>query len=72
MTETTAGSTEAHDPIADRATRADRIRRDMGGAEKVAGLHAEGHKTIRDHLDGFLFLDRLVSRRDLVRRKHYK
>jgi methylmalonyl-CoA decarboxylase subunit alpha len=42
------------DPIADRAERAQQIRREMGGADKVAALRAEGHRTIRDHIDGFL------------------
>lgn len=46
--------TDMDDPINDRAARAARIRTDMGGAEKVAGLHAEGQKTIRDHIDAFL------------------
>ena len=26
----------------------------MGGSDKVAGLRADGHKTIRDHIDAFL------------------
>lgn len=43
----------APDPTAERARRAERIRTEMGGADKVAGLHAEGHRTIRDHLDAF-------------------
>lgn len=42
------------DPTEDRAARAARIRTDMGGADKVAALHAEGQKTIRDHIDAFL------------------
>ncbi|MDH5290996.1 MAG: methylmalonyl-CoA carboxyltransferase, partial [Acidimicrobiia bacterium] len=46
--------TDMDDPISERAARAARIRADMGGAEKVAALHAEGHKTIRDHIDAFL------------------
>jgi acetyl-CoA carboxylase carboxyltransferase component len=43
-----------HDVIADRHQRAERIRSEMGGATKVAALHAEGDKTIRDHIDAFL------------------
>ncbi len=42
------------DVRADRDQRADAIRRDLGGADKVAALHAEGHRTIRDHIDGLL------------------
>ncbi len=42
------------DPMEDRTARAARIRTDMGGADKVAALHAEGQKTIRDHIDAFL------------------
>jgi acetyl-CoA carboxylase carboxyltransferase component len=42
------------DPITERANRAERIRREMGGVEKVAALHADGDKTIREHFDAFL------------------
>ena len=42
------------DARADRDERAEAIRRDLGGADKVAALHAEGHRTIRDHIDGLL------------------
>ncbi|MEL6980875.1 MAG: carboxyl transferase domain-containing protein, partial [Actinomycetota bacterium] len=38
----------------DRAERVTTIRRDLGGADKVAALHADGHRTVRDHIDGFL------------------
>ena len=57
MTQTgpdTTGAPAGPDPIQERADRAERIRRDMGGAEKVAALHADGDRTIRDHIDGFL------------------
>lgn len=46
--------TDIDDANSARAARATRIRADMGGAEKVAALHAEGQKTIRDHIDAFL------------------
>jgi len=46
--------TDMDDANSARAARAERIRSDMGGAEKVAALHAEGQKTIRDHIDAFL------------------
>ena len=36
------------------------------------GFEARAIQHELDHLDGFLFLDRLVSRRDLFRRKIYK
>ena len=58
--------------------RAARIRLrawDAGGTER--NYDCEGHEARAvqhelDHLDGHLFLDRLVSRRDLFRRKTYK
>ena len=40
--------------IADRDTRAARIRSEMGGAARVAAIRADGQKTIRDHIDAFL------------------
>ena len=42
------------DPVADLHARAEKIRREMGGEEKVARMHAAGQRTIRDHLDAFL------------------
>lgn len=39
---------------------------------KCEGYEARAVQHELDHLDGFLFLDRLVSRRDLIRRKVYK
>ncbi len=38
----------------DMKRRAEAIRRDMGGAERVKSMHAEGKPTIRDHVDAFL------------------
>lgn len=58
--------------------RAERIRlqaQDAGGQTKIfdcEGYEARAIQHEIDHLDGFLFLDRLVSRRDLFRRKVYK
>lgn len=37
-----------------------------------SGYEARAVQHEMDHLDGFLFLDRLVSRRDLFRRKVYR
>ena len=48
------GEPEAHDPVVDLAERAEAIRRDMGGAAKVAAIRADGQRTVRDHIDGFL------------------
>ncbi|MCP4224419.1 MAG: hypothetical protein GY773_13845, partial [Actinomycetia bacterium] len=45
---------EPDDTNTARAKRAEQIRTEMGGAAKVAGLHAHGQKTIRDHIDSFL------------------
>ncbi|QPJ62151.1 MAG: peptide deformylase [Candidatus Nitronauta litoralis] len=39
---------------------------------KMEGFEARAVQHEMDHLDGLLFLDRLVSRRDLFRRKKYK
>jgi peptide deformylase len=58
--------------------RAERIRLQAqnAGGEKLSydceGYEARAVQHEIDHLDGFLFLDRLVSRRDLFRRKAYK
>lgn len=59
--------------------RAERIRvqaQDLGGAETVyefAGFEARAVQHEMDHLEGLLFLDRLVSRKtDLFRRKVYR
>ena len=32
----------------------DKIRSEMGGADKIDRLHADGLKTIRDHIDAFV------------------
>ncbi|MDH3678849.1 MAG: carboxyl transferase [Acidimicrobiia bacterium] len=45
---------DTFDPVLDLATRADRIRTEMGGPEKVDSIRHEGHRTIRDHIDAFL------------------
>ena len=58
--------------------RAGRIRlkaQDADGAFRefeCEGYEARAVQHELDHLDGLLFLDRLVSRRDLFRRKKYK
>lgn len=58
--------------------RAERVRlryRDaQGGAHELDcdGYEARAVQHEMDHLDGMLFLDRLVSRHDLFRRKVYK
>jgi peptide deformylase len=58
--------------------RASRVRiraRDGVGAERVydcEGFEARAVQHEIDHLDGLLFLDRLVSQRDLFRRRVYK
>jgi peptide deformylase len=59
--------------------RAERIQvqaQDISGRERsyeCAGFEARAVQHEMDHLDGFLFLDRLVSRKiDLFRRKNYK
>ena len=38
----------------DMKRRAETIRRDMGGAERVKNMRTEGKPTIRDHVDAFL------------------
>lgn len=58
--------------------RAERIRlrtRDLEGGSReydCEGFEARAVLHEIDHLDGLLFLDRLVSRRDLFRRKVYR
>ena len=58
--------------------RAERIRLRAldrrGHAQEIVcqGFEARAILHELDHLDGLLFLDRLVSRRELFRRKHYK
>jgi len=42
------------DPVADLYERQRRIREEMGGAERVAQMRADGTPTIRDHIDGLL------------------
>lgn len=42
------------DPVADLHARARRIRAEMGGAERVARMHAAGTPTIRDHIEALL------------------
>ena len=43
-----------HDVVEDLHARAARIRTDMGGAERVARMRAEGDHTVREHIDAFL------------------
>lgn len=58
--------------------RADRIRvraQDAAGVARIyqcEGFEARAVQHEIDHLDGLLFLDRLVSPRDLFHRKNYK
>ncbi len=40
--------------VADMHARRDKIRTELGGTAKVERIHAEGRRTIREHLDGFL------------------
>jgi acetyl-CoA carboxylase carboxyltransferase component len=42
------------DPISEFRQRRDRIRADMGGADKMARIHAQGRRTIREHIAAFL------------------
>ncbi|MEZ5235982.1 MAG: carboxyl transferase domain-containing protein [Acidimicrobiales bacterium] len=42
------------DPIQARRDRAARLRRELGGADAVARLHARGERTVREHIDGLL------------------
>ena len=39
--------------VADLRDRREAIRRDLGGAERVARLHGRGERTIRDHIERF-------------------
>ena len=42
------------DRTANLHDRAEEIRRDMGGADKVARMAEEGDKTVRQHIDAFV------------------
>ncbi len=42
------------DPVADLHERADQVRNDMGGANRVAAMRNAGVPTIRDHIDAVL------------------
>jgi acetyl-CoA carboxylase carboxyltransferase component len=45
---------EHDEAVADLQSRVDRARTDMGGADKVAKMAAEGDRTVREHIDGLL------------------
>ena len=45
------------DRITELHTRADRVRNEMGGADKVAKMAEEGDRTIRQHIEDFLDTD---------------
>ena len=53
MSEEVAES-EEFGPVVDLHERLDRVRNDMGGAERVARMHEQGIPTIRDHIDSLL------------------
>ncbi len=40
--------------VKDLHTRAQKIRSEMGGADKVARMRAAGEKTVREHIDGLI------------------
>ncbi|MCP4086410.1 MAG: methylmalonyl-CoA carboxyltransferase, partial [Actinomycetia bacterium] len=42
------------DPVADLHERADQVRNDMGGADRVTAMRNAGVPTIRDHIDAVL------------------
>ena len=42
------------DRITELHARADRVRTEMGGADKVAKMSDEGDRTIREHISDFL------------------
>ena len=45
------------DRITELHARADRVRNEMGGADKVAKMADEGDRTIRQHIEDFLDTD---------------
>ena len=46
---------DSNDPsISDLARRAEQVRTQMGGADKVARMRTEGDRTVREHIDGLL------------------
>jgi acetyl-CoA carboxylase carboxyltransferase component len=42
------------DAVADLRARTERVRTEMGGADKVERIHARGERTIREHIDGLV------------------
>jgi acetyl-CoA carboxylase carboxyltransferase component len=42
------------DRTAELHARADKIRKEMGGSDKLSKMADEGNRTIREHIDGFL------------------
>jgi len=44
---------EPADAVEQFRERRDRIRTDMGGAERVAAVHARGERTVREHIEHF-------------------
>jgi methylmalonyl-CoA decarboxylase subunit alpha len=42
------------DVVDDRHARAERIRTEMGGADKVGRMRSEGDRTVREHIEAFL------------------
>jgi acetyl-CoA carboxylase carboxyltransferase component len=54
MTDQASDPAGEHDPVADLHARAERIRTEMGGPEKIARLHDAGDATIREHIDAFV------------------
>jgi acetyl-CoA carboxylase carboxyltransferase component len=47
-------SDDHHDPVEDLHRRVATVRTEMGGADKVAAMAAEGDRTIRQHIEGLL------------------
>jgi acetyl-CoA carboxylase carboxyltransferase component len=43
-----------HEVVEDRHARAERIRSDMGGADKVARMRSQSDRTIREHIDALV------------------
>ncbi len=54
MSDDTVASPPRTEDVTDLRERAVRVRTDMGGADKVARLRADGQATVRDHIDGVL------------------
>ena len=49
-----ATADELGDPIGELRDRAEQIRSEMGGVDRITRIHERGERTVREHIDAFL------------------